>query len=114
MYTGELAVFSNREDWEFQPMDIYDDDAGEAIDLTSATIAYGIYDENGCQILSGASGDSTVTLVEDTVFQIAIPRSSITSRCAGSYRVGITVENADITKSLIAGTISVLNGNVSA
>lgn len=114
MLIGELARFSNREDWEFPVMDVWDDDAGEAIDLTAATIDYGLYDSSGCLLISGETGDGTITLTDDTTFQIVIARSDITSRCAGSYRFGITVENADITKSLFSGTISVSDGNVPA
>jgi hypothetical protein len=36
MYSGQVALFSNREDWQFDPMDIYDDDTGEAVDLPPA------------------------------------------------------------------------------
>lgn len=114
-YIGQLAVFSNREDWQFSPIDVYDDDSGEAIDLTGATISYGIYEDAGCsgrQVLAGKSGDGTVLLVESTVFQITIPRSSITGLCSGTYSMGITVENAGITASLFAGDIAVIEGNV--
>ncbi len=117
MFTGQLAVFSNREDWQFDPMDMYDDDAGEAIDLSDATITYGIYegpDCSGCQILTGGTDDGTIILSEDTVFQITIPRTSVTNLCAGTYSMGITVENADLTKSLFAGNIAVIEGNVPA
>lgn len=112
MFVGELGRFSNREDWEFPVMDFWDDDAGEAIDLSAATIDYGLYDSSGCLILTGETGDGTVTLTDDTTFQIVIARSDITSRCAGSYRFGITVENADITKQAFSGTVSVIDGNV--
>lgn len=114
MYTGQIASFSNREDWEFPIMDIIDDDTGDALDLSDSTISYGIYDANKCVVVSGTTGDGTITLTDDTSFQILVPRSTATSQCAGSYTMGITVENADITKSLFAGTITVLDGSVPA
>ena len=112
MYVGQLGAFTNREDWQFPVMDLVDDDTGDAIDLTAATISFGIYDSDGCLITSGETGDTTISLTSDTTFQILIPRTSVTNLCAGTYRMGITVENASQTTSLFTGTVSVTEGNV--
>jgi len=111
MYTGQAAVFSNREDWQFLPYSIEDDSTGELVDLTSATISYEISDK-GCQLITGTTGDGTILLVENDTFQITIPRASITSICAGTYDMGLTVLNAGLTISLIVGSIAVLDGGV--
>lgn len=114
MFTGQIATFTNREDWEFPPLDIIDDDTGDLIDLSTSTITYGIYDADRCQRLTGSTDEGSVTLIGTTAFQILIPRSSVTNLCPGSYSMGITLENADQTTSTFSGSIAVLDGNVPA
>lgn len=112
MYTGQAAVFSNREDWKFVPYSVEDDDTGELVDLTSTDIVAEVSDQSGCMLLTGSTDDGKITLVESDTFQILFPRVSVTSICPGTYNVGVTVENAGMTISLIIGTIAVLNGGV--
>jgi hypothetical protein len=112
MFTGQAAVFSNREDWTFTPYSIEDDSTGELVDLTSASIIVEISDQNGCQLITGSIDDGKILLVASDTFQIKIPRSSVTNLCAGTYGIGVNVTNAGETISLIVGTISVLNGRV--
>lgn len=113
MYVGSLPDASNREDYEYLAQ-IVDSDTGDLINLTSATIVAQISDQNGCQkiLLGTASGE--ITLPESDTFRIFIPRSSMTALCAGQYRFGLTVKNANRTTSFIIGTLPVLDGNVPA
>ena len=111
MYQGSLPATSNREDFEaiFQ---LVDEDTGDLIDLSAATIVAQVSDQDGCQriLLGTASGE--ITLPENDTFRILIPRASMACLCAGQYRVGLTVENEGQTTSFIIGTLPVLDGNV--
>lgn len=112
MYQGSLPATSNREDFEaiFQ---LVDEDTGDLIDLTSATIEFDI-SEPGCTPLITATTDNgKITLVEDTTFRVAIARSEMACLCAGQYDVGATVENAGETRSFLIGALPVLDGRVS-
>lgn len=112
MYQGSLPATSNREDFEaiFQ---LVDEDTGDLIDLTSASIEFDI-SEPGCRPLITATTDNgKITLVEDTTFRVAIPRSEMANLCAGQYDVGAMIENAGETRSFIIGALPVLDGRVS-
>lgn len=129
MYIGTLGEFTNREDWQFRPMDIVDDDTGDQIDLTTATITVGIYARptgptggaftdayydswaSDCAVLTGSTDDGTITLLDNYTFQILFTRDRILNYF-GTFNVGVTVQNAGITKSFVAGSISVVQGYV--
>lgn len=112
MYRGQVAEISNREDLELL-YQLIDDDTAEPIDLTEATIVARISDQSNCTIIDASLTDGKITLVEDTTMRIFIPVDEVGSLCPGTYIVGVTVENADTTKQLIAGTLAVVNGIVS-
>lgn len=112
MYQGSLPATSNREDFEaiFQ---LVDEDTGDLINLTSASIEFDI-SEPGCRpIITATTDNGKITLVEDTTFRVAIARSEMASLCAGLYDVGATVENAGETRSFLIGALPVLDGRVS-
>lgn len=132
MYQGSLAQFTNREDWQFPVMEIVDDDTGDLIDLTQALITVGIYakptgaagsvfadayydswGQDACMVLTGSTLDGTITLPSNTSFQILFTREEIIN-FFGTFNVGVTVQNAGLTKSFIAGTVSVVQGYVPA
>lgn len=113
MFTGQVAVATNRQDLELI-YDIVDDDTGEPIDLTSATIVFDICDRDRCSPrISATTDNGMITLVGSTAFRVFIPLDDMTGLCAGTYSVGATVENADITESLIVGEIAIMDGKVS-
>lgn len=112
MYQGSLPATSNREDFEaiFQ---LVDEDTGDLISLTSASIEFDI-SEPGCRpIITATTNNGKITLVEDTTFRVAIARSEMESLCAGLYDVGATVENEGETRSFLIGSLPVLDGRVS-
>ena len=112
MYQGSLPATSNREDFE-AIYQLVDEDTGDPIDLTAATIEFDI-SEPGCRPLITATTDNgKITLVEDTTFRVAIPRSEMANLCAGQHDVGATIEHAGETRSSIIGALPVLDGRVS-
>lgn len=111
MYVGSLPEASNREDYEYLGQ-IVDSDTGDLIDLSEATIVAQISDNDGCQKILLGTSSGEITRPEPDTFRIFIPRTSMVGLCAGQYRFGLTVENADQTTQFISGTLSVLDGNV--
>src|SRR3954466_13667455 len=111
MFRGQIAEVSNREDVELLYA-IVDEDTAEEIDLTSADIVVEIQDQDGCVRWDGSIADGDITLSEDTVMRILIPRASMLNLCAGTYNFGMTVTNGGLTKSAIVGTLAVVNGAV--
>lgn len=112
MYRGQVAEVSNREDVELI-YQLVDEDTGDLIDLTTSTIVCRVTDQGGCQRISASLDDGKITLVEDMTMRILISRDEMTNLCAGTYPIGVTIENDDLTKSLIAGTLAVVDGIVS-
>ena len=113
MFTGQVAAVSNRQDLELV-YDIMDEDAGEAIDLTSSTLVFDICDL-GCSTprITATTDNGKITLISSTVFRVFVPKAEMECLCAGTYGVGCTVENASQTESIIVGDIAILDGNVS-
>jgi hypothetical protein len=60
----------------------------------------------------GSVADGDITLSEDTVMRILIPRDSMTNLCDGTYNFGMTITNGGLTKSAIVGTLAVVDGAV--
>lgn len=111
MYQGSIAPASNRADFE-RLFQIIDEDTGSPIDLSTATIVFEIA-EPGCRpVISATTDNGKITIVENSVLRVFIPRSEMTSLCAGQYELGATVENADQTESFLVGNLSVLDGRV--
>jgi hypothetical protein len=112
MYQGSLPATSNREDFEaiFQ---LVDEDTGDLIDLTSASIEFDISEPGCTPRLTATTDNGKITLVETTTFRVAFSRSEMSCLCAGQYDVGSTVENGGTTRSFIIGTLPVLDGRVS-
>jgi hypothetical protein len=110
MFTGQIAEISNREDFEIL-YEALDDDTNEAINLASAAIDFEIRDQ-GCRRIVASIENGKITLVEPSVFRTFIGKEEIKCLCAGTYEVGVTIENAGITRSLIVGSISVVDGVV--
>ena len=113
MFRGQIADVSNREDVELL-LAVVDDDTGEETDLSSAAIIAEVSDKSGCVLWSGSIADGDITLSQDTVMRILIPRASMVDLCAGTYNFGMTVTNGGLTKSAIVGTLAVANGAVAA
>lgn len=112
MYQGTLEPTSNREDFE-RLFQLVDEDTGDLIDLTSASIVFDI-SEPGCSPrIIATTENGKITLVEDSVFRVFIARSEMACLCNGQYDVGSTIENAGETKSFIIGSLPVLDGRVS-
>lgn len=112
MLTGALPHVSNRSGFSMQ-IELLDDDTGEAVDLTGATIVFEISDD-GSTALSATTANSKVNLADTGIFQVEFTAEEMRELCAKTYMVGCTVSNADSEpQQLIIGTLPVLDGIVS-
>jgi hypothetical protein len=118
MYTGSLDPFSNRADWKAR-FRVVDTDTGEDVDLTGCTVTLGVYDtENKSQRFTGSNASGgVITLLAYTdpilsVIEWTIDKDTTNGFCAGTYNVGVTIENDDQTVQFIVGSVACVDGNV--
>lgn len=105
--TFSSAETSNR-DWNYQ-FEVDDEDTGEPIDLTGATIAISITDSEGCQKISATTDNGKISIVSTGVFTLSIPYSE-TNLCAGTYNIGGYYQLNGETLDLLDGSIAVRTG----
>lgn len=115
MYTGQIAVISNKATWA--PDDAYelvDDADGTTTDLTNPAYAVDIVvtikDMNGCLRATASIANGKVS-IPGPGFSWQFEVSDLSCLCAGTYRLGAKVTINGFVDDLIDGTIAVLQGN---
>ena len=83
-----------------------DEDTGDAIDFTGATIEIDIQDLDGCIRISSTTDNGNITLPAIGTIELAIPAAQ-TDLCAGSYKIGGFYILNGSTLPLLIGTLSV-------
>lgn len=121
MYTGQVAVITNREDWVSDFYQITDEDDGSVVNILNPDIGFDcsvyIQDEDGCQRVTTATvGNGGVVvsasdIVGEPGFQWSFSDSALHCLCAGTYRCGVKVTINGLVSDLIVGTIAVIEGN---
>lgn len=114
MYEARFEPVSNRADWP-QPFEIIDDDTGETVtDFTGVSVLVEVR-EKGCWSprLSASIENGKITDQGNGILEWMFPRTDMTSLCAGSYEIGVTVERDDLTTQYLIGTVPVIDGIVS-
>lgn len=114
MFTGQVAVISNKATWQTpEAFELVDDVDGTTTDLTTISplaIVVTIKDMDGCLRATASIANGKVT-VPGPGFQWRFETSDLSSLCAGTYRLGAKVTMGGIDVDLIDGTIAVLEGN---
>lgn len=114
MYTGQVAVISNKATWRSDAVELVDEDDGTTVDLTAVSpldIEVTIKDMDGCWTIATASIDNGKVTVPGPGFQWQFEDTDLSSLCAGTYRLGAKVTIDGFITDLIDGTIAVLQGN---
>lgn len=109
MYTGSLAPFSNREDWEIDGT-LVDDDGADVTLTGSSMVFYLTKPGRSTAELTGTTDDGKITFPTTTSFQIAFAVDDVSSLCAGTYDAYLRVTIAGVTTQLIAGSMQVTEG----
>lgn len=116
MYEIQFAPASNKAMWAPEAISIVDNDSGEPIDLTGATLTIEVEDENGTARLSGSTSSGVVDLIAEEEgghrFQWTFGATAMTALAPGTYRVGLIAERDGETVQLILGTLPVVDGIV--
>jgi hypothetical protein len=109
MYVGSLGSFSNNEHWILEGTL---EEAGEAVNLSSATIEFYVAPERSKMqaLLTATLANGKIVLPTSTSMQITFAPSDVSSICAGTYGAFMRVTIDDITTQVIAGTLQVLEG----
>lgn len=114
MFTGQVAIISNKATWLSDTYDLYDDEDGSIIDLSSGayTVAISVYvkDLDGCQRLTGTLGDGKV-IIDGPGFQWQFEDTDLSGFCAGTYTCGVKITINGFITDLIIGDVAILEGN---
>lgn len=130
MFTGQVAVISNKATWRSDVIELVDDSTGTTTDLSdpeigTVEIAVTIKDlpsGNCCTPrvrVAGSittvsavttDGDGKVT-IPGPGFQWQFEVSDLSNLCAGTYGLGVKVTINDFATDVIDGTIAVVEGN---
>lgn len=104
---------SNRADW-IETIELIDDDTGEVItDLSGVSVALEIRDlPSWCRVLSATTDNGKITFPGNGIIQWQFTKSEMSTLCAGTYEVGITVTRDDITEQELIGSLPVYEGVV--
>lgn len=119
MYTGQIAIISNKADWT-SPffVQLTDDSDGSVINILNPDIGFDcsvyIKDMDGCQraLASIANGKVIVASGDNGPgFQWQFKQADLACLCAGTYRFGIkTTTNGEVNDPF-DGTIGIVEGN---
>ncbi|MET4184964.1 hypothetical protein ABIB94_007093 [Bradyrhizobium sp. JR7.2] len=114
MFTGQLAVISNRATWLSDTIELEDDEDGSTIDLASPdyTVAISVYikDENDCHRLTGTLDNGKV-VIDGPGFHWQFEDSDLHQFCAGTYKCGVKVTINGFITDLIIGDVAIVEGN---
>lgn len=114
MYTGQIAVISNKATWASEVYDLVEEDDGTTTDLTDplldVDIVVTIKDMDGCVRATASIANGQVSL-PGPGFQWQFEVSDLSCLCAGTYKLGAKVTIDDFVDDTIDGTIAVLEGN---
>lgn len=116
MYTGFFDAASNRATWSFS-ITLTDDDTGDAIDLTGATVNIALRSQEMRGVeLTGSSTDGKITIEPPATagqFTVEFSKDDMSSLGAKLYDVGITVTLAGGTvHQVLVATLPLVDGIV--
>jgi hypothetical protein len=110
VYQGNMPETTNREDYD-QSIEINDNN-GDPADLTGIDFTCVIADPtSGAALLTGTTDGGEIATVDNTI-TISFTLAQMTALCPKQYKFGLTYTDGTDTKSLIAGTINVIDGVV--
>lgn len=126
MYTGQVAVISNRATWQSDVVELVDDGDGTTTDLSNPALTVdivvtirgqspGTYRDygsvnSGCVVATASIANGKVT-IPGPGFQWQFEVADLSGLCAGTYRLGVKVTINGFVNDVIDGTIAVVQGN---
>lgn len=128
MYTGQVAVISNKATWLFDGVELVDDADGTTTDLTNPALTvdivvtvkgrsnpraffdYGGISPSNCVLATASIANGKVT-IPGPGFQWQFEVADLSCLCAGTYGLGVKVTINGFVNDVIDGTIAVIEGN---
>jgi hypothetical protein len=104
---------SNRENWTIQ-FYAEDDDTGNAIDFTGATINFALRDSNRSALLSASTADGNITTPTTGLVEIAFTETEMSGIDPGTYSIGCNYTLNSVTAQLFVGYAAIYDGVVDA
>ena len=123
MYTGQVAIISNKATWQSDVQELVDDTDGTTTDLSdplltvdivvtirgqSSTSDYGIL--NSDNVLATASVANGKVTIPGPGFLWQFSVSDLSNLCAGTYRLGAKVTINGFVNDVIDGSLVVIEG----
>lgn len=90
--------------------DIFDEDAGAAIDLSDAVITVIVKDDCGNQRLIASTANGKVTLPDTDAFRISFTKSEMAGLAPCTYLLGLILELDSVEYQLILADFPVIEG----
>ena len=125
MFTGQIAVISNKATWQSDVCELVDDTDGTTTDLTNPALTldivvtirgrsssaddYGVLNSD-CVIATASIANGKVT-IPGPGFGWQFEVADLSGLCAGTYRLGAKVTINGFVNDVIDGTITVIEGN---
>lgn len=113
MISGSLPPVSNRETLALQ-IEFYDDEAGDLIDVTTATEAVIAVAPAGGRspVLTALLSAGQIEQTETGVIECTFSAAQMSGLCAGTYDIGGTLTKDSETVQFLIGTLPVYDGVV--
>lgn len=103
------SAATNSADWKTQ-FQFTDDDTGDLIDFTGATIEIDVKDYDGCRRIQASTGNGFITIQSIGIFELDVPASTMETLCPGTYQIGgVYSLNGEI-NSLFTGSLAIISG----
>lgn len=123
MFTGQVAVISNKATWLSDIVEMEDEDSQifdlSDVALPTVAIVVTIKDMNRCTLATASveltlgveTGGNGKVAVPGPGFQWQFEDTDLRCLCAGTYRLGVKITVDDFVDDFIDGTITVIEGN---
>jgi hypothetical protein len=126
MYTGQVAVISNKATWRSDVIELVDESDGTTTDLSDlevGTILDIVVTIRGMRCRSDDYGSATSTAIATASidngkvtipgpgFQWQFEVEDLSGLCAATYRLGVKITINGFVTDVIDGTIAVVEGN---
>ncbi|PDT74118.1 hypothetical protein [Bradyrhizobium sp. C9] len=114
MFTGQVAVISNKATWVSDTYELEDEEDGSTIDLASTAytvaITFYIKDLEGCTRLTGSLTDGKV-IIDGPGFHWQFEDTDLNQFCAGTYKCGAKITINGFITDIIVGDVAIIEGN---
>jgi hypothetical protein len=115
MYTGQVAVISNKATWLSDTIELEDEEDGSTIDLSNPayTVSISVYikdcDHHHPRLIGTL--DNGKVVIDGPGFHWQFEDTDLKQFCAGTYKCGVKITVNGFITDLIIGDIAILEGN---